>query len=142
MNNVRIATLACALAGVGAASAEVSVSAGEQLFGHYCAVCHGHDAKGNGSAAETLDTKPADLTGIAVRRNGVWPMLEVMSIIDGYTRQFDARADMPVIPEITGGEMIDFDTGNGVLTPVPARLLAIVDYLETLQSPRPERYVP
>lgn len=122
--------------------AEATVGEGKGLFDQYCAVCHGFDAKGGGAAAASLGTKPADLTGMAARRGGVWPMLEVMSIIDGYTKQQNPREDMPIIPEITTGRLMDFDTGNGLVTSVPARLVALVNYLESIQSPKPERYVP
>jgi hypothetical protein len=76
------------------------------------------------------------------RRNGVWPMLEIMSIIDGYSRPTAERADMPVIEALSQGPLMDFDTGNGKRAKVPERLIAIVMYLESIQSPVPERYVP
>ena len=142
MRCLSLVTAMCVLIGANGSSADVTIAEGKTLFGQYCAVCHGDDAKGEGRAARSLETKPADLTRIAARRDGVWPMLEVMSIIDGYTKQFNPRADMPVIPELSGGRMIDFDTGNGIVTPAPARLVALVEYLEAIQSPRPESYVP
>lgn len=92
--------------------------------------------------AANLRTQPSDLTRIAARRAGVWPMLEIMSIIDGYTRSTTPREDMPVIAELSEGPMVDFDTGNALLTPTPARLIALADYLESIQSPKPERFVP
>src|SRR6056297_2107207 len=61
---------------------DVSREAGQALFADNCGICHGTDAKGGGPWATSLETSPADLTKIADRRNGVWPMLEVMSIID------------------------------------------------------------
>ena len=142
MGYIRLLTALCVLGSANGAAAEVTLAEGTKLFEENCAACHGPDARGGGVMAGSLRTKPADLTKIAARRDGVWPMLEVMSIIDGYTREFDSREDMPVLPQIGAGRMMDFDTGNGQITRVPARLVALVNYLESIQDPRPERYVP
>jgi hypothetical protein len=48
-----------------------------------CAVCHGADAKGKGPLSGQLKTTPADLTTIAQRNNGVFPLDDVHQIIDG-----------------------------------------------------------
>ena len=115
---------------------------GKILFAETCAACHGERARGDGPEAANLSTQPADLTKIAARRDGIWPILEVMSIIDGYTKQIAPREDMPIIEEITDGPMIEFDTGNGIKTTIPTRLLALAEYLESIQSPQPKYYVP
>ncbi|WP_135502063.1 c-type cytochrome [Roseovarius aestuariivivens] len=121
---------------------DVSRAAGAALFAEHCAACHGADGHGGGPVAAGLATAPADLTKIAQRRGGVWPMLEVMSILDGYAMARRPRADMPVIDALTEGPTVAFDSGNGVERPTPARLVALAEYLESLQSPRPVRYVP
>lgn len=125
-----------------AAPPEASREAGQALFAEDCALCHGADGTGDGPMAAGLKTQPADLTRIAARRDGVWPMLEVMSIVDGYSKRTRPREEMPIIVGLTEGPMVDLDTGNGLVTPTPARLVAIVRYLESIQSPPPERYVP
>lgn len=112
------------------------------LFEQHCAACHGASGHGDGPAADQLRTAPADLTQIAARRDGVWPMLEIMAIIDGYARATEPREDMPVLEPFQHGPMIEFDTGNGVATPTPANLVEIVEYLETLQDPAPTQFVP
>lgn len=128
---------------LGPASAQTgSAEAGAILFTENCAACHGADALGDGPAASGLSTQPPDLTRIADRRDGVWPVLEVMSIIDGYTRVANPRADMPILSALTEGPMITVDTGNGLTAQTPANLVAVATYLETIQSPPPDRYVP
>ncbi|KNG91865.1 hypothetical protein ATO11_20430 [Pseudaestuariivita atlantica] len=117
-------------------------SVGEQLFESNCASCHGVTGRGDGPLAKGLRTAPADLTQIAARRDGVWPMLEVMSILDGYLKKTNPRNDMPVFDDFLVGRMVDFETGNGLTTLVPAKLIAMANYLETLQDPPPSRYVP
>lgn len=117
-------------------------SAGEALFVENCVACHGTAGRGDGPLAAGLATKPANLTEIAARRNGVWPMLEIMSVIDGYSRNTLPREDMPVFENLLDNEMIEFDTGNGANTLVPAKLIAIVEFLLSLQDPAPTSYVP
>lgn len=56
---------------------------GEELYISYCAICHGEDGKGNGPMADMLTAAPANLTTIAMRRDGAYPNDEVYKIIDG-----------------------------------------------------------
>lgn len=132
-------SLIFALALTSFAFAEATLPDGRDLFLRHCSICHGDEARGG--QGNTRPSAP-DLTKIAERRGSVWPMLEIMSIIDGYTKETEPRADMPVIFEMTGGAQIAFDTGNGITVAVPANLIAVVQYLESVQSPKPERFVP
>ncbi len=116
--------------------------AGRMLFVEHCAACHGARGAGDGPAAEGLGTAPPDLTRIAERRDGVWPVLEVMSIVDGYAKRTNPREEMPVIRDFLEGRLVKFDTGNGRISSAPENLLAIVRYLETIQSPEPTSFVP
>ncbi|SEL70125.1 Cytochrome C oxidase, cbb3-type, subunit III [Roseivivax marinus] len=120
----------------------IDTSLGQATFQDNCAACHGAGGRGDGPAADGTGTPPADLTRIAARRGGVWPMLEVMSIVDGYTKTTEPRPGMPVIPALTEGPRVIFDTGNGQTTTVPESLLAVTRYLETIQDPPPLRQVP
>ncbi|MEQ8895499.1 MAG: c-type cytochrome [Roseovarius sp.] len=142
---MRHALIAAFLVAAGCTTQEtpsVSRDTGRALFAENCAACHGPTAKGNGPLSTGLGTPAADLTRIAARRNGVWPRLEIMSIVDGYTKRTNPRDDMPVISALTEGPLVDFDTGNGITKQVPARLVAMVAYLESVQSPPPTSYVP
>lgn len=56
---------------------------GDNLFKAYCASCHGDDARGNGPMAAWLKVVPPDLTRIAVRNGGKFPLARVDRIISG-----------------------------------------------------------
>ena len=62
-----------------------TVSAGQQYFVRYCSACHGMTGHGDGPAAAALRTPPADLTRIAQRRGGYFPVAEIAAYIDGRT---------------------------------------------------------
>ena len=113
-------------------------NAGKTLYMQHCMSCHGVDGRGDGPAAVRLSTTPADLTQIAARRDGVWPALEVMEILSGYSRNTQPRDDMPVIVDILDHEMSEFDPGNGKPFLMPTKLIEIADYLESRQDPAPK----
>jgi mono/diheme cytochrome c family protein len=56
---------------------------GASLYKAYCAACHGSDATGQGPMAKALKVPPPDLTRIAERNGGMFPMARVESIIAG-----------------------------------------------------------
>lgn len=103
---------------------------GGDAFYENCAGCHGLDGRGNGSVAAQLGNAPPDLTTLAARNGGVFPRDYVMSTIDGYHRD---EGFAPEMPEFGAGDMGELVMLNG--TPVPARLLALAFYVETLQRP-------
>jgi len=56
---------------------------GENLYKAYCASCHGGDARGNGPMAAWMKVAPPDLTHIAARNGGKFPLERVDRIISG-----------------------------------------------------------
>lgn len=56
---------------------------GDNLYKAYCASCHGADAKGNGPMAPWMKVPPPDLTRIAARNGGEFPLARVDRIISG-----------------------------------------------------------
>ncbi|UYV36123.1 c-type cytochrome [Rhodobacteraceae bacterium D3-12] len=110
---------------------------GALLFASNCAMCHGASGRGNGELAADiradLGRKPADLTRISAHNKGVFPRAEVLSYIDGYTRGRLERQNMPEFGLLLEGPTVPVDTGDGVMTPVPRPLAALMVYLESLQ---------
>jgi hypothetical protein len=60
-----------------------TVDAGKTEYLSSCAGCHGLDGKETGPLAPTLKIKPPDLTVIAKKNNGVFPLRAVYEAIDG-----------------------------------------------------------
>lgn len=105
---------------------------GEPYFRSYCATCHGLSGRGDGPTAMALRTPPADLTGIARRRGGVFPSGEIAKKIDG---RFELGAhgsrEMPV-----WGSKLASDVPEAGLADSIARgkILVIVEYLRSIQA--------
>lgn len=107
--------------------------AGRASYEEMCASCHGPNGRGDGPMAAQLKVKPADLTTIAARNGGKFPRVAVMSMIDGYKRAKGHGGLMPVFDPLLQGPTVMIDTGDGVETPTPARLVDLADYIQTLQ---------
>lgn len=107
---------------------------GRDLYMANCAACHGRNANGDGPVIEGLDIAPPDLTGIAARNGGTFPMAQVMSTIDGYHRAEEFKSYMPEFGTMLEGPTVLFDSGDGRLTPTPAALVALATYLESIQD--------
>jgi mono/diheme cytochrome c family protein len=56
---------------------------GGPLYRAMCAGCHGFTGKGNGPLSEQLKVLPTDLTVLAKKNKGVFPVRAVYQIIDG-----------------------------------------------------------
>lgn len=113
---------------------------GRALFQDNCAVCHGETGQGDGPLADQNISVPADLTRLAADNGGVFPREHVLSTVDGYTRGALEVPGMPEFGKLFEGDLVPFDTGDGndKLTPTPRKLVALVEYLETLQAPAAE----
>ncbi|MFK7870668.1 MAG: c-type cytochrome [Roseobacter sp.] len=105
---------------------------GAEVYATNCVACHGADGRGNGPKAANLSPTPPNLHQISARNGGSFPRDEVMSTIDGYTRS-DKGAAMPEFGAGDLGPLVQVEV-DGISTPIPADLLALTDYLETLQE--------
>lgn len=103
-------------------------------FQTYCADCHGSDARGDGPLSMQLGLNAPDLTRIRDRSDGEFPFTRVMSVIDGYTRADQHGTQMPQFGPLLEGEMVLLEYENGAATPTPARLIALAEYLESVQE--------
>ncbi|MFO6464350.1 c-type cytochrome [Jannaschia sp. KMU-145] len=121
-----IALLPLALAACQTAPEDVRVDAahGMALFAQDCTACHGADATGG--------TGP-DLTRISSRNGGDFPTTRVLGQIDGLGRHGDPAAVMPEFGAQDLGPTVVVEFEEGIGTPIPADLLALSRYLESIQ---------
>jgi mono/diheme cytochrome c family protein len=117
-------------------AAAENAESGRQLYLRYCSACHGPEAKGDGVAGSLMQPHPADLTRLAAKHGGEYPMEQVVRFIDGREalRAHGERA-MPV-----WGEVLSDGLGSkGEQRPpierrVQGRIFSIAEYLRTIQE--------
>ena len=92
----------------------ISSIQGPQLYDAYCAVCHGKDGKGTGPMAKSLKPVTPDLTRIAMRNGGNFPLARVQQIISGEVPASKGHGtrDMPVWGPIFSQVAWDQDLGR------------------------------
>jgi len=105
---------------------------GARLYAENCAQCHGASGIGDGPWAAGMAPPPSDLTRLAV--NGSFPSARVLSVIDGYDRTGLPGQQMPEFGLLLEGDTVPVDVGDGVLTPTPRPLAALLAYLESIQQ--------
>lgn len=108
------------------------LTSGRDHYRVYCQNCHGDEAGGDGQLAALLKVATPDLTRIALRNGGRYPVRWVRDRIDG-TEEVPAHGD-PFMP--VWGVVLDPARGGGgederakVLRPLDE----IVLYLESIQ---------
>ncbi len=106
---------------------------GKADFDQYCATCHGMDATGGGDLTELMTVKVPDLTQISAGNEGVFPMLDVIHVIDGRTGVRAHGGPMPVYGSIFSAEAADHGTFTAALE-ARGRVLSVAYYLEGLQE--------
>jgi mono/diheme cytochrome c family protein len=91
---------------------------GRYTFESMCAICHGADARGNGTFAKQLTAVPPDLTVLAQKNNGILPSSRIYEIIDGgNVIAAHGTREMPIWG----------------LTMTRTRILTVLDYLAKIQ---------
>jgi mono/diheme cytochrome c family protein len=104
-----------------------------------CAVCHGIDGKGKGPLSEQLKVAPTDLTVLAKKNNGVFPVSAIYEVIDG--RKVIAAhgtREMPIWGSYN--RMFLYPTDKFLDSSYDAealertRILTVIDYLNRIQE--------
>ena len=120
------------------ALAQSDAERGRAEFLSSCAVCHGAEATGEGPLRAFLLKPPSDLTTLARRNGGEFPVGQVMDMIDGRAAvQIGSHGtrEMPVWGQVYA-EHARQDDGRAKLHPewtVRARITALTQYLARLQ---------
>jgi hypothetical protein len=114
------------------------IDVGEMEYFSGCAPCHGRDAEG--PLAEQLKAAPADLTQLAKKNGGVFPLNAVYEKIDGRQEvKAHGTREMPIL----GYRYVPFPIGadqafnRSLPDPEPMireRILSLIDYLNRIQE--------
>ncbi|WP_239113240.1 c-type cytochrome [Shimia biformata] len=107
---------------------------GAAVYAENCALCHGPAGKGDGAVAGVLPKSPGDLTTISRRAGGTFPVSDVLSQIDGYSRDPVPGVDMPEFGDLLTGDLVPVQTGADQFTPTPRPMAALLAYLESIQE--------
>jgi len=109
-------------------AAATSPASGKEMFKAYCAPCHGEKGKGDGPAASSLKTPPADLTALAKNNGGKFPAARVSTILRGQGITAHGSQEMPVWGPVF------WQMSHGHETEVQQRIVNLTHYIESLQS--------
>lgn len=126
------AVLAVDIVGANVDESGTIVAAGRRAFLQDCVACHGSDGRGTGPLAAGIDPRPADLTRMSERDGGTFPRNAVMGTINGYTS--DSDRPMPHFDIEQLGDLVLVENANRTTTPMPDRLLALANHLESIQQ--------
>lgn len=101
---------------------------GPALYDAYCAVCHGRAGKGDGPLAKSLKPVTPDLTRIAARNGGKFPLTRIQQIISGEVQVPNGHGtrDMPIWGPIFSQIAWDQDLGR-------IRVYNLAKYIEAAQ---------
>jgi mono/diheme cytochrome c family protein len=111
--------------------AQTNFDFGKNEFMASCASCHGVTAKGDGAVSRSLVKAPSDLTTMAKRNGGVFPVQYAWEVIDGRSaKQVGSHGarEMPVWGYIYRAE----DTQPADLH-ARNRISSLLDYLVRIQ---------
>jgi mono/diheme cytochrome c family protein len=108
---------------------------GRQLYLRYCGACHGPQAKGDGIVGGLMQPSPPDLTSLASRHGGTFPLELVVKTIDG--RELPRAHGEPAMP--VWGQILSEELGSkgkprpAVERRVQGRIYSIAEYLRSIQ---------
>ena len=107
---------------------------GAQLYRAHCATCHGIEATGQGPMAGALVIKPADLSTLAARNGGEFPVERVIKRIDGRDPLVSHGSPMPVYGHFFEGrdQALKLPSGQPIMTSEP--IVDLLAYLQSLQA--------
>ncbi len=141
---LRVIVIVAAVVAAWPCRAQNAPDIGKAEYMSNCASCHGLDGKGNGPVASALKTNPTDLTVLAKKNGGVFPVNALYEIIDGRrvlashgTREMPVWGYRLVPPSqfaLTLSDDFIVAPPSSAEPIVYTRILAIIDYLNRIQE--------
>jgi len=140
----RLAVIAATIIGFSTGAPAQNIDIGKAEYLSSCAACHGLDGKGNGPVSKVLKKSPANLTILAKKNNGVFPLNALYEIVDG-RQSIDGHGtrEMPIWGyRFTPPERLNLKLGDDYIFLPPgsaepvihSRILAVLDYLNRIQE--------
>ena len=109
------------------------LASGQASYKAYCESCHGPEGNGLGELIGDMNTIPANLTDLAERNGGTFPVDQVYQVIDGRKTIPDhGTREMPVWGNIWGYQE-DTPVDHEV---VEQRINELVEYIRSIQKNR------
>ena len=124
-----VTLIAILLGAAATVSAQTLPLEGATLYKNYCAACHGPRGTGDGPMVPALKTKVPDLTLIAGRNGGTFPLDKVQAVISGDKPAglSHGTREMPLWGTLFSADISDRDYGK-------LRVYNVAKYLEGLQK--------
>ncbi|MHA6325077.1 c-type cytochrome [Roseivivax sp. CAU 1753] len=111
------------------------VESGAALYAKHCATCHGATAEGGGPMASVLLLQPPDLTDLSERGGGSFPLMRVVTRIDGREPLVSHGSPMPVYGDFFEGvQSVAMKAGSGQPILMSEAVADLVVYLQSLQQ--------
>lgn len=129
-----VAAAALALSAGLACAQDAETDVGKQEYMQACASCHGESGLGQGPIAEFMNIPVPGLTRLSAENDGVFPMLDVIHVIDGRTGVRGHGGPMPIWGELFKAPLLEERGPYGSEVVVRGRILSIAYYLESIQE--------
>ena len=109
------------------------VDAGAALYDVHCSVCHGLEGYGKGPLAPALLLQPPKLRDL-VQRHGVFPMMRVVTRIDGRDPLVSHGSPMPIYGPFFEGDDTPLKTESGQPIMTSRPIADLIAYLQSIQE--------
>lgn len=109
---------------------------GKREFESRCASCHGMTGKGDGPVTPFLSKSPPDLTLLAKRNGGIFPISRLYEVVEGGAVASHGTREMPVWGREYRMQAAEY-YGDMQYDPeayTRARLLGLLEYVNRLQA--------
>lgn len=137
MRMLSLAILALVTTSPLAFAEKATVDIGKEAYETQCSVCHAKDGKGDGFYRASLKVAPPDLTLLARKNGGVFPVDRITRVIDGRTEiAAHGTRDMPIwgtrFAVNAASHYVDVPYDQEAY--IRVQILGLIDYLNRLQQ--------
>ena len=137
MRKQAAAILVLALTSGPALALDDELKVGEQIYGQFCAVCHGEAGKGDGMMSDLFKVKPRDLSKLTAENGGEYPFelvygtLKATEKVPGHgATAMPVWGDFFMVERALEDKSMKDDAAYAAI----GKMLSVVYYIETLQE--------